>query len=74
MNPPIIASCIAAQNSTLSTGAWCPNARWKMTNCNNAMRPYMPTCQAVRDNVSALSAATMTRLLGKWLIGAMVKY
>jgi hypothetical protein len=39
----------------------------------NAMKPYMPTCQAVSDSVSALMAATKPGQNESPRIGAMVK-
>ncbi len=38
------------------------------------MNPYMPTCHAVSDSVSALIAAQIPSAKPRFRIGAIVKY
>src|SRR6185312_9380902 len=41
----------------------------KITNVATAIQPYMPTCQVVRLSVSALTAARIPALTGKFFVG-----
>ena len=58
--PQIIARCIMNQNPTVSVSSFSPRPVWKMANWATAMKPYMPTCQAVSESVSALMAAKIS--------------
>jgi hypothetical protein len=57
MKPRIIARCIMNQNPTGSVSSLYPRPARKMANWATAMKPYMPTCQAVSESVSAVMAA-----------------
>ena len=46
----------------------------KSTKSAMAMHPYIPSCNAMSDRVSALSAATNPSLAVRFCIGLIVKY
>ena len=54
-----MAICIMNQNSAMLVSSFAPRTLRKMRKYATAMNPYIPTCHALSEKVSALTAATM---------------